>query len=272
VGSTLVGGTVAGAFNGAAMAGLGGGNIGQGALYGSIGGLAGSTAGLANINGIVPGALYGAGTGGLISGGISSLSGGSFGDGFRSGAISGGILGGINGGIVASQSKYERNILFGNATKAGKMALLADLARANDVYNNGVNRVLYDAGTSVNGETIPVIAQTEFNDIQDAIEIGSGLRSNIHMNLRRSLRQIESTFLHEFNHANDLYTGTAKSIYNSYGGNLRMTHAHLEMRSYIVNYHSGYRTPFYAGRVTAWRNAIHNPALYRALRLGLPGL
>lgn len=254
------------------MAGLAGQNMGEGALYGSIGGLAGSTAGLVNVHGIVPGALYGAGTGGLISGGMSSLTGGGFGNGFRSGAISGGILGGIGGGISAAQSQYERSIMFGGVTRAGKIAFIQDLARANNVYSNGVNRILYDAGTSVNGKTLPVIAQTEFTDVQDAIEIGRGLRSNIHMNLRRSLRQIESTFLHEFNHANDLYTGTARNIYNSYGGNLQMTHAHLEMRSYIVNYNSGYRTSYYAGRVTAWRNAIHDPALYRALRMGRPGL
>ena len=48
-GSTIVGGAAAGTFNGAAMAALGNGSIGQGALYGGIGGIAGSTTGLLNI-------------------------------------------------------------------------------------------------------------------------------------------------------------------------------------------------------------------------------
>jgi RHS repeat-associated protein len=250
VGSTLVGGTVAGAFNGAAMSGLGGGNIGQGALYGSIGGLAGSTAGLANINGIVPGALYGAATGGLISGGISSLSGGSFGDGFRSGAISGGILGGINGGILASQSKYERNIIFGGATRNGKQNYLNDLATSSDAYSKGLNKVelVKSLGKDENAVTRPIINGAE-SDLNTYLLGGSGAgtESNVYVK-NASLRALASTFGHEMVHVNDYFTGYAKMTFiRSYIQNRSVSLAfiysknHLEYRAYQSNINFGYR-------------------------------
>jgi RHS repeat-associated protein len=246
-GSTLVGGTVAGAFNGAAMAGLAGGNIGQGALYGSIGGLAGSTASLANVQGIVPGALYGAGTGGLISGGISSLSGGSFGDGFRSGAISGGILGGIGGGISAAQSKYERNILFGGVTKSGKLSFVNDYLSDVDAYNNGLEKLIIknDLREGQNGSTIPVLNGQEIT-LPEAYAIEGGTKSNLYLKIAgRSLRGIGSTLTHEFTHVSDLYSGYANRYYAQNGINPIRTTLHLEMRGYRANIAYGYNVPTY---------------------------
>ena len=260
-GSILAGGTVAGAFNGAAMAGLGGGNIGQGALYGSIGGLAGSTASLANVQGIVPGALYGAGTGGLISGGTSSLSGGSFGDGFRSGAISGGILGGIGGGIAAKQSVYERNILFGGVTESGKQHFVDDLISHYDAHGKGVNEVILDNSISGNGATRGVIDGQEV-DLDVAYLNGQGTRSNIYLKYKgRGLRGIESTFKHELVHATDLFTGYATRFYRSHNNSIIQTNLHLELRGYRANLEFGYRRSYY-------RNIIEDIQRMYNLRFG----
>ncbi|MDQ3536337.1 MAG: hypothetical protein M3421_12005, partial [Bacteroidota bacterium] len=172
-GAMIAGGAASGAISGGLNAGVYGGNIGAGIWQGALGGAIGGMVPSVGVNGIVPGAIVGAAGGalggGLAGGTLSAINGGSFGSGFaqgaRNGALGGALSGGVYGGISAANSKYERNIVFGNATKAGKMALLRDLARANDVYNNGVRRILYDARASVNGETIPVIAGAEFNDI-----------------------------------------------------------------------------------------------------------
>ncbi|GCC50443.1 hypothetical protein SanaruYs_06580 [Chryseotalea sanaruensis] len=269
-GSTLVGGTVAGSINGAAMAGLGGGDIGQGALYGAIGGLAGSTASLANVQGVVPGALYGAGTGGLISGGISSLSGGSFGDGFRSGAISGGILGGIGGGINASQSKYERNILFGNATKAGKQAFVNDLVRGLDLAGGVMSATLTDEfnGTTTNAQTRPIIDGRERTLEYAMTNNPEGTKSNIYLKYRgRSLRALASTFRHEMVHANDYFYGDVGNFYNSQTSySPWKTKVWAEIRGYRANIQFGYRKSMYTTELNrylnAWQTRVGTPFPY----------
>jgi RHS repeat-associated protein len=243
-GSTLVGGTVAGAFNGAAMAGLGNGNIGQGAMYGAIGGFAGSTASLANVNGIIPGAAYGAGTGGLISGGMNSLNGGSFGDGFKSGVISGAIFGGIGGGISAAQSKYERNLLTGGYTRFGKISALKDAS-----IGSGVNDIFIHKMNGVNAETRPVVNGQEML-ISDGLKVGAGAgtKSNIHFRSGKSLRSMIKTLNHELVHVNDIYSGQIYSDYMdarifmaSTSGKVSHTHAALiavnysEVRAWNVN-------------------------------------
>jgi hypothetical protein len=268
-GSALVGGTVAGAFNGAAMAGLGGGNIGQGAMYGAIGGFAGSTAGLANVNGIIPGALYGAGTGGLISGGLHAAQGGNFWDGAKQGAISGGILGGISGGISATQSKYERNILFGGVTRSGKQHFLNDLAITSDAYSKGLNDVILgrhsDFDPGVNAETHAIVNGNEINFSEySRLLPGAGTKANIYMK-PASLRQMASTFGHEMVHVSDIYSGYGRIAamnlmikyrtpwggvdWQKYGDHLQ---GHFEYRAYQYNINHGYRVDVYRNELLKW--------------------
>ena len=156
-------------------------------------------------------------------------------------------MGGLHGGIAASQSKYERSIVFGGVTESGKQAFLNDLAAANSIYNGGVNNLSVDntLGKGVNGRTVPVINGTEVDLVQGYLN-GQGTNSNVYIKTQgKSLRAIESTFLHEMVHVGDLYSGYAGSYYRQSGNSITQTRLHLEMRGYQANVDFGYNKSTY---------------------------
>lgn len=262
VGSTLAGGSVAGAFNGAAMAGLGGQNIGQGALYGSIGGLAGSTAGLVNVYGIVPGALYGAGTGGLIAGGINHLRGGSFSDGFKAGAISGGIMGGINGGIAASQSVHDRNILSGYITRDYLDNHLNNFINGqHPSWNHGRNITWKSRAISDNGRT---------TDQGSTVTIKRSIVKQ-HL-LGRNTNQLYLTAGHESQHVGDFANGNFLRYRNNFlSANPNANHATVSKAITYQSEINAYTWQLNQARILNYRVAHYQNSLnhYQNLYNGL---
>jgi hypothetical protein len=205
--------------------------------------------------------VVGGASGGVLSGGLSAAFGGDFWQGFGSGAFSGAISGGVFGGIAAAESKYDRNVLFGNATKAGKLAFLSDLI---DVYNaksQGLNQISLtdNLGVGINAETSPVINGAEIHDLKVAFgNAASGTKSNIAFKYRgRSLRALESTFLHEMVHVNDYYSGYTNSFYKASGNNVHLTRSMVEFRAYKANIGFGYNRSHYVRSVTDFKQVLN---------------
>ncbi|MEM0941985.1 MAG: RHS repeat-associated core domain-containing protein [Bacteroidota bacterium] len=154
----VLGGSVAGGINSS----IGGGSFGRGAWTGAVGtgvGLGFSSA--VDVNGIIPGALFGSATGGLTSGGLTALQGGDFWSGFEQGAISGGISGGIGGYLNSMRS--DRGTLFGERL-SGKRLIRRDA-------NSG--RYLNDLAAYENTEGIGCCGELYSQDSQDNLKFHS---------------------------------------------------------------------------------------------------
>jgi len=245
-GGALLGGIAGGAVSGGLGAALNGGNIGTGLWQGALGGAIGSVIGM-NAPGILTGALAGAASGGLAGGLTAALTGGDFGQGFINGAISGAITGGIYGGIAAAESRYERNLLFGNVTKQGKQDFVNDLAAQLNAAGHGVRSATLsdNLADNENAVTRAVINGREV-DLITAYDNGAGTESNIYLKYKgKSLRAIESTFRHELVHAKDLNSGYAGAFFNLTNRNIHATRMHLELRGYMTNLNFGYRQSYY---------------------------
>ncbi|WKZ60538.1 MAG: DUF6443 domain-containing protein [Cyclobacteriaceae bacterium] len=254
-GASLVGGITGGAVSGGLGALLNGGDVGTGIWQGALGGGIGSIVGM-NAPGILTGAITGGASGGLAGGLTAELTGGSFKEGFVNGAIAGAITGGIYGGIAATESKYERNILFGNVTRNGKQNFLNDLASSSDAYNQGLNKVILakrgDLAPDENGVTRPIINGVE-SDLNTYVldGWGAGTKSNVYIK-SNSLKGMASTFGHEMVHVRDYFTGYVKMHFINKYIELRSiplahiaTKNHLEYRAYQSNIQFGYRVSQY---------------------------
>lgn len=192
----------------------------------------------------------------MISGGLSSLTGGSFKEGFTSGAIGGALTGGITGGINAANSKYERNIIFGGVTRAGKQAFVNDLVRELDLVSSIRSATLTDQfnGTTTNAETRPIIGGAEQTLEYAMTNNPEGTMSNIYLKSSgRSLKALESTFRHELVHANDYFYGSVGDFYSSQSRHATWrTKVWAEVRGYRANIQFGYRNSMYTRELNRW--------------------
>ncbi len=258
-GATVAGGAAGGLVSGGLGTAFYGGNLGQNLLNGAFGGAIGGMVPSFGGTGILPGAGLGALSGGLGGGLSAAATGGDFWEGAKQGAISGGISGGIYGGIAASESKYQRNIVFGNATKAGKQAFVNDLVRDLDLAASVNSAILTDEfnGTSTNASTRPIIGGGEQTLEYAMANNPESTMSNIYLKYRgRSLKALASTFRHELVHANDYFYGNVGNFYNSQTRHATWrTKVWAEVRGYRANIQFGYRNSTYTGQLNKWLNA-----------------
>ena len=163
------------------------------------------------------------------------------------GAISGAITGGIYGGLAAANSYYERNLLTGGFTKAGKISALNDASVGTAVNNISItNRI------TGNAETRPVVNSTEMSSA-DALMIGAGAgtRSNIHFKGGRSLQAMLRTLDHELVHVDDWFSGRLASDYRRTLTLMRRSIGHM------VKGHAA-QAALHLSEVRAWNLNIGN--------------
>ena len=135
---------------------LGGGDFMTGFVNGAVGGVVPSIGG----TGVIPGAGLGALSGGVVGGITAELTGGNFADGFKQGALSGAISGGIHGGIAASQSKFDRSLLFGNLTRSGRKQAFLHYAKQYNLQANGAKNIKFADLANAYGTTAPLDPNT----------------------------------------------------------------------------------------------------------------
>ena len=163
--AALLGPVAGGMLSGGINAGINGGDIGQGVVMGGIGGAVGAGfSDLANVNGIIPGAVYGAATRGLTSGGLSALQGGDFWAGFEQGAIAGGIGGGLSG--YQNARANGRSAAFGHITEKSATRYASSLGV--DLTPEELNHII------ANRKGLDL--DSYFNDLPDTEIIPYGLR------------------------------------------------------------------------------------------------
>lgn len=112
--------------------------------------------------------------------------------------------------------------------------------------------------------TRPLINGSEVDFPQAILSAPPGTKSNVYLRYRgRSLRAIESTFLHETFHAHDYYSGYISNYYNriynpqSPSRSLHAAFVHSEIRAYVANIKFGYRTSHYVSEITRFKTAFN---------------
>lgn len=222
-----------------------------------------------------PGFLGDAALGGLGGGTASAIKalalGGDPIQAFKTGFVTGAVSGGIYGGIAASESTYERNILFGGVTRSGKQQFLNGMAKTSGAYSQGLNDVILgrngDFGQGVNGVTRALVngQELDFSDFAHPTRLpGAGTKSNVYMR-PASLKAMASTFGHEIVHVTDIYSGYVRiagfnlmvRYRNSYGGvnwgnSQEHLRGHLEYRAYQYNIQYGYNISAYLNMINLY--------------------
>ncbi|WP_245189771.1 hypothetical protein [Lunatimonas salinarum] len=255
-GATVAGGVAGGLTSGGLSTAFYGGSLGQNLLNGAIGGAVGGLVPSIGGTGVLPGAGLGALGGGVAGGITAELTGGNFGDGFKQGALSGAISGGIYGGIAASQSQFDRSLLFGTLTRSGRHQAFSHYAEQYNLQANGAKNIKFADLADAYGTTVPLDPNTgqPISLARAAISYPQGVDSEVTFGLGRlmSLKKIRANVLHEGQHVIDLKAGKATHFRNAAKTNMGFI-GRFEISAHRAVYNLGIQRAYNLSRITYWQ-------------------
>ena len=201
-----------------------------------------------NAKGILPGSIAGA-----LSGGITSelAASGSFWNGAKFGAITGGV----SGGVAASQSKYDRSILFGTLTKAGRESAFLDFPKQYNLQANGAKNILFEKLDDAYGVTRPL--DPNMGKLTNLAKVGrlylQGVDSEVAFSSNRwmSLKKIRANVLHEGQHVLDIRAGKATQFLNASKTNMGFR-ARFELSAHRALLNMGIQKSYNLARINYW--------------------
>lgn len=231
------------------------GEVGKSALRGAL--TFGLDEGLGGLN--IYGAISNAGLQAALGVGLNGVVNATFGDPFFEGAANAaiyeGIRGGINGGIAASQSQFDRSILFGTLTKSGRQQAFLHFAQQYNLQANGVSNIKFAILSDAYGTTEPLDPNTgqPISLGRAAISYPQGVNSEVTFGLGRlmSLEKVRANVIHEGQHVIDLKAGRATQFRNAATTNMGFI-GRFEISAHRAVHNLGLQRAYNLSRIRYW--------------------
>ena len=161
----------------------------------------------------------------------------------------------FTGGISASQSQFDRSLLFGNLTRSGRKQAFLHYAKQYNLQANGAKNIKFADLANAYGTTAPLDPNT--GKPTNLAKVGrlypQGVDSEVTFGLGRwmSLKKIRANVLHEGQHVIDIRAGKATQFLNAAKTNMGFI-GKFEISAHRVLLKMGIQKSYNLARIKYW--------------------